>query len=100
MITHTAGVAYEVLLGGSPVRPLYYAQTHCWCGSTLSSGEYLPTIGEAIDVAGNSFADHRLRGNHAGKHTRTACADCGHVANVDPREDGAMRCDDCDESQS
>jgi hypothetical protein len=99
MITHRGGVAYDVRLGGTPAKPLYYAMTHCWCGSTLSSGEHFETIGEAIDIAGDSLADHRLRGNHAGKFVRTPCDTCGSVANVDPQPSGAMRCEDCEASR-
>lgn len=97
MITHHNGRAFEVLLDGAPSKPLYYAQVHCWCGSTLSSGEHVPTIAEALTIAAESLADHRSRGNHAGRLFRTPCITCGAHANVEPRDDGAMLCDRCNE---
>ncbi len=40
----------------------YYAQTHCKvCGSTMGSGEYLPTLAHAFSVCANSFLEHLAR---------------------------------------
>lgn len=35
-----------------------YAHTHCACRSTMSSGDYLPSLGEAVRVAKESIEQH------------------------------------------
>ncbi len=68
MIQHDkkpAGWQAEYLLSKDGDR--FYARVHCWCGSTLSSGEFVPTIREATDIARASFRDHTDSNNHAAK---------------------------------
>lgn len=36
----------------------YYAQTHCVCQSTMSSGEYKTTIDEAVSLAEDGIVKH------------------------------------------
>lgn len=36
----------------------YYAQTHCTCGSTLSSGEWFPSMRRAVAEARASIENH------------------------------------------
>lgn len=44
-----------------PVRgPMkFYAHTHCWCGSTMSSGEYLESMTEAVALACEGMDEHQ-----------------------------------------
>jgi hypothetical protein len=39
----------------------FYAQTHCACRSTMSSGEWLPTIDAAVQEAKSNIEDHERR---------------------------------------
>ncbi len=75
----------------------FYAQIHCWCGSTMSSGEYMPTIAQAEAEARAGIEEHQRTGNHAGGFCKAPCVDCGNIAFVSPREsrDGVMVCDRC-----
>lgn len=77
MITTANGRTFEIFLGGTIAEPSYYAQTHCWCGSTMGSGEWQPTIEKAIAEAAENIADHE----RAGKHAPTKpCDACGHAS--------------------
>ncbi len=87
---------FEILQRKSPAGVVeYFAQVHCWCGSTLSSGDYLPSIGKAVSEARQGMRDHEVRGNHAGKLARVPCEDCGSISYVRPRELGMKLCDKC-----
>lgn len=67
MITTSHGRTYEVFLGGTPLKPRYYAHTHCTCGSTMSGGEWFPTIERAIAEAEENIKAHNLAGKHVWK---------------------------------
>lgn len=85
MIVVEAGITFEVVVGGSPMAPLYYAHTHCWCGSTLGSGEFWPTIAKAVAEARDGIDGH----NRADNHAAVPCPDCN------GRASGGFNCKTC-----
>ncbi len=64
MITTAKGRTFEIFLGGTIAAPLYYAHTHCVCGSTFSSGEWFPKIESAMAVSADGVEDHERKGKH------------------------------------
>lgn len=42
-------------------RANYFAQAHCVCGSTMSSGESFPTIEKAVMEASSNMDDHESK---------------------------------------
>lgn len=90
MITTHKGRTFEIFLGGTVAAPLYYAHTHCWCGSTLGSGEWFPTIGQAQDEAEKNIEENHEK---PGKHAPTKrCDECGGAGAF---ADGLQTCEVC-----
>lgn len=96
MITTHGKYAVEVLMKiDDRGLPMYYAQSHCWCGSTFGSGDYHPSIAMAVSEAAEGMDDHQRSGRHAGEHFMATCVTCGTIAFVEPRDDGRCVCDRC-----
>ncbi len=43
----------------------FYAHTHCHCGTSMSSGEWLPTLNEAVAECCQSMDNHQAKYGHA-----------------------------------
>lgn len=55
--------------------PEFFAQTHCHCGASFTSGEYLPSIGAAVREAREGFDAHEKTGKHMNKIDTTGALD-------------------------
>lgn len=103
MIGYAKGYKIEIHARPAPKhaenRVDYYVQIHCWCQSTLSSGEYLPSIDDATATAVEAMDDHERTGNHARGYFHIECVDCASVAYVSFDENEIAKpvplCRDC-----
>ncbi len=48
-------------------RAEFFCSVDCWCGSTLSSGEYWPSMKKARDEAAAGLKDHNDHNKHAAR---------------------------------
>ena len=56
----------------------YYVQTHCECGSTMSSGEYLSTANAALAACQDGLSEHKAE--HIRKQVAASKVVPDHVA--------------------
>lgn len=63
--TQAITVRFRRMPGDAPGSSVWFTMVDCpKCGSTFSSGEFLPNMRSAAELAKSGFADHKARYPH------------------------------------